>query len=83
VQRIVYDLHGEELVAFEANPPHRRAQLVLLTAKGKQTFEAAMRLQAPWANSLAEGLSVKNIQVAHCVIVALHLLESTEPEEQV
>lgn len=83
VQRIVNDLRREGLVAFEANPHHRRAQLVLLTAKGKQTFEAAMRLQAPWANSLAEGLLVKDIQVAHRVIVALRQnLESTEPAEQ-
>jgi DNA-binding MarR family transcriptional regulator len=33
VQRIVNDLHKEGLVAFEANPHHRRAQLVVLTAR--------------------------------------------------
>ena len=83
VQRIVNDLHKEGLVAFEPNPHHRRAQLVLLTARGKQTFEAAMRLQAPWANSLSEGLSVKDIQVTHRVIAALRQkLESNEPDEQ-
>src|SRR5262245_20781481 len=52
VQRIINDLHNEGLVAFVANPHHRRAQLVLLTDKGKRTFEAAMGLQAPLANSL-------------------------------
>ena len=57
VQRIINDLHKEGLVAFEANPHHRRAQLVILTDKGKQTFEAAMRLQAPWINGLSDGLS--------------------------
>src|SRR5215472_11734015 len=62
VQRIINDLHKEELVAFEANPHHRRAQLVVLTDKGRRTFEAAMRLQAPWVNSLAEGLLVKDIE---------------------
>ncbi len=82
VQRIVNDLHREGLVAFEANPHHRRAQLVVLTDKGKQTFEAAMRLQAPWANSLADGLSAKDIQVAHRVIVALRQkLECNASEE--
>src|ERR1700751_4834203 len=40
VQRIVNDLHREGLVAFGANPHHRRAQLVVLTDKGKQTFDA-------------------------------------------
>src|SRR5512145_2601740 len=48
VQRIINDLHKEKLVAFEPNPHHRRAQLVVLTANGRHTFDAAMRLQAPW-----------------------------------
>jgi len=51
VQRIINDLHKEGLVAFEANPHHRRAQLVVLTDKGRQTFDAAMRLQAPWTRT--------------------------------
>src|SRR6201987_258020 len=62
VQRIVNDLHKEGLVAFEVNPHHRRAQLVVLTDKGKQAYDAAMRLQAPWINGLADGVSVKDIE---------------------
>src|SRR6516165_8162835 len=65
VQRIVNDLARDALVGFETNPHHRRAQLVVLTDKGKQTFDAAMRLQAPWINGLSEGLSVKDIQTVH------------------
>ena len=71
VQRIVNDLHGEGLVAFEVNPHHRRAQLVVLTDRGRQTFDAAMRLQAPWINSLSDGLSVKDIETTHRVITVL------------
>ena len=71
VQRIINDLHKAGLVAFEPNPHHRRAQLVVLTDKGKQTFDAAMRLQAPWVNSLADGLSVKDLETFHHVITAL------------
>jgi DNA-binding MarR family transcriptional regulator len=71
VQRIVNDLHKESLVAFEVNPHHRRAPLVVLTEKGKRTFEAAMELQAPWVNSLADGLSVKDIETVHRVVTAL------------
>ena len=82
VQRIVNDLHREGLVAFGANPHHRRAQLVVLTDKGKQTFDAAMRLQAPWASSLSEGLLVKDIQTVHRVTIALRKkLESGELDE--
>jgi DNA-binding MarR family transcriptional regulator len=71
VQRIVNDLHREGLVALEPNPHHRRAQLVVLTDKGKQTFDAAMRLQAPWINGLANGLEVKDIATMHRMIAAL------------
>jgi DNA-binding MarR family transcriptional regulator len=83
VQRIINDLHKEGLVGFEANPHHRRAQLVTLTEKGKQTFDAAMRLQAPWITSLSEGLSVKDIQTMHRVILALRQkLEGNELEDR-
>jgi DNA-binding MarR family transcriptional regulator len=71
VQRIMNDLRKEGLASFEANPHHRRAQLAVLTDKGKQTYEAAMRLQAPWINSLSRGLSIKDIQTFHHVIIAL------------
>ena len=71
VQRIINDLHKEGLVAFENNPHHRRAQLVVLTDKGRRAFEAAMDLQAPWVNRLSDGLSVKDIETVHRVIRAL------------
>jgi len=71
VQRIINDLHQSGLVTLEPNPHHRRAHLVVLTEKGRRGFDAAMRLQAPWVNSLSEGLSVKDIETAHRVILAL------------
>jgi len=81
VQRIVNDLHKDGLVAFAPNPHHRRAQLVVLTDKGKRTFEAAMRLQAPWINGLSAALSVKEIEAMYCVIRVLRKqLEANEPQ---
>lgn len=71
VQRIINDLKKMGLVAFEPNPHHRRAQLVALTDKGKRTFDAAMRLQAPQVNKLSEGLSVKDVETTHRVMLAL------------
>ena len=71
VQRIVNDLAREGLVSFAANPHHRRAPLVILTDEGKRAFEAAMHLQAPWVNKLAEGLNVKEIATTHKVVLAL------------
>lgn len=83
VQRIVNDLHAEGLVAFEANPHHRRAQLVVLTDKGKRTFGAAMTLQAPWVNGLSEGLAVKDLQTVHRVVTALrNKLESNDVADE-
>ena len=79
VQRIINDLEEMGLVAFELNPHHRRAQLVVLTDKGKQTFEAAMRLQAPWVNKLSEGLSVKEVETTHRVMLALRKRLDSSP----
>jgi DNA-binding MarR family transcriptional regulator len=71
VQRIVNDLAKDGLVAFAANPHHRRAQLVVLTDKGRRAFDAAMDLQAPWVNSLSEELAVKDIETVHRVATRL------------
>jgi len=71
VQRIVNDLAAEGLVAFRPNPHHRRAQLVVLTDKGKEAFSAAMNVQTPWINRLAEGLRVADIETTRDVISTL------------
>lgn len=83
VQRIVNDLQGEELIAFETNPHHRRAQLVVLTDKGRRTYDAAMRLQAPWINGLADGLALKEIEATGRVMTALRkkLERNGDPED--
>jgi len=79
VQRIINDLEKAGLVAFEPNPHHRRAQLVVLTDKGRQAFGAAMRLQAPWVNGLSEGLSVKDVETTHRVMLALRDKLDSDP----
>ncbi|NKM70757.1 winged helix-turn-helix transcriptional regulator [Rhizobium laguerreae] len=71
VQRIVNDLEKEGLLAFQPNPHHRRAQLVVLTDKGKQTYETAMHLQAPWVDMLSQGLQVEDLKTTHAVMKAL------------
>ena len=71
VQRIVNDLEKEGLVEFQANPHHRRAQLVVLTQAGRKAFDDAMRLQTPWINKLTEGLRVADVETTHKVITTL------------
>ncbi|WP_342709384.1 MarR family winged helix-turn-helix transcriptional regulator [Bradyrhizobium sp. B124] len=84
VQRIVNDLQRDGLVTFETNPHHRRAQLVVLTEKGRHAFEAAMRLQLPWVNGLSDGLSMKDIETVSRVVSTLRArLESgQEPDDR-
>ncbi|WP_109808373.1 MarR family winged helix-turn-helix transcriptional regulator [Sphingosinithalassobacter portus] len=71
VQRIVNDLQKEGLVSFQPNPHHKRAQLVVLTAKGQQTYEAAIRLYDPLVQALAQGLSAGDIRAAIGVLSTL------------
>ncbi len=56
VQRIVNDLAKDSLVAFETNPHHKRAQLVVLTPVGRNAYEAAVRAWYPAAGNLAKDI---------------------------
>jgi DNA-binding MarR family transcriptional regulator len=80
VQRIVHDLEREGLLVLASNPHHRRAPLVVLTDKGRAAFAAAMRLQGPWVNRLADGLRVEDIAATHAVVLALRRKLESEPD---
>jgi DNA-binding MarR family transcriptional regulator len=83
VQRIVNDLNQEGFVDFQSNPHHRRAQLVLLTEKGRKTLDAASRLQARWANELTAGIRVEDIETMGKVILSLRArLEAREDGDE-
>lgn len=71
LQRIVHELERDGLVRFRANPHHKRSHLVELTDRGRAVFEAAMALQGPWADDLAEGMEPSNIETAHRVVEGL------------
>lgn len=64
VQRIANDLEHEGIVAFRPNPHHKRAQLVVLTDRGRELFENALVLQRPWVSGLAEGLTEPQVATA-------------------
>lgn len=82
VQRIANDLEKEGLISFEPNPHHRRAQLVVLTEKGRRTYDAAIKAYTPRANALAEGLALSDIKTAHRVMVALRKKLEGDDEAQ-
>lgn len=71
VQRIINDLEADGLISFEANPHHKRAQLVVLTAKGRQTYDAAIGLYNPLVDDLAAGLPDEDIAAAQRVLSTL------------
>ena len=57
----------------------------MLTDEGKSTYEAAMRLQAPWVNRLSEGLQIQDIETTRSVMTALRRRLETDmnAEEQI
>lgn len=71
VQRVANDLQAAGLVAFVANPHHRRAKLVVLTARGRRAYDAAIERHVGWSNALAEGLSTREINRAVQQLTAL------------
>lgn len=64
VQRIVNELKKNGLVKFEPNPQHRRANLVVLTEKGMDTYAAADNRQIEWVNTLTADLDANEIKYA-------------------
>lgn len=71
VQRIVNDLAGEGLVEFAPNPHHKRAQLVVLTVKGRAAYDAAIAIYRPRVESLAAGFSSGELSAANRIMQAL------------
>jgi DNA-binding MarR family transcriptional regulator len=71
VQRIVGELATDGFVALKDNPHHRSAKLVVMTAKGRHAYDAALRAQAPWVNMLGDALDPKSIVEAHQILETL------------
>lgn len=71
VQRLVNEMEHDGLVRFRPNPHHQRARLVILTARGKAVYDAAMKRQRPWADGLGDGLNTKQIELAAATLRAI------------
>ncbi len=68
VQRIANELEKDGLVSFEPNPHHRRANLVILTKKGQDAYEAADQRQTEWVNRLSREFDLNELECALKVI---------------
>jgi DNA-binding MarR family transcriptional regulator len=56
VQRTADQLANEGYVGWEANPEHRRAHLLIPTARGRAMFDQANTASAVWADSIVAEL---------------------------
>jgi DNA-binding MarR family transcriptional regulator len=82
VQRVVNDLGREGLVRHAPNPHHRRAKLVLLTSAGRAAYEAALERQRPWAEALARGLGIKQLESAAALLKSVRERLDDESKSQ-
>lgn len=71
VQRVVNDLVESGLLRYEENPDHKRAKLVALTDKGAETYRLADQRQIRWAKSLADGITVADLEKSLAIIRCL------------
>jgi DNA-binding MarR family transcriptional regulator len=71
IQRVVNDLSKDGFLEFASNPHHRRASLVVLTAKGRDAYDQAMGLAAPWMEQLAQGIALQDILAMQRVLKTL------------
>ena len=82
VQRLANEMERDGLLRFAANPNHQRAKHVVMTPQGQTAYAAAMKRQAPWAHTLAQGLTAQQIGAATAVLKRLRQhLERNESGE--
>ncbi len=72
VQRVANDLAAARLVAYQANPDHKRAKLVAPTEPGAAAYAAADARQAVWVSGLAAGLEPAALAAASTLLRRLY-----------
>jgi DNA-binding MarR family transcriptional regulator len=75
VQRTADLLVADELVEYQHNPEHKRAQLLRLTLQGQRLLTALEQAQAKWANQISGTLTPAELtQSVSLLEEVLHLL---------
>jgi DNA-binding MarR family transcriptional regulator len=64
VQRVADLLERDGLLAYEANPRHRRAKLARLTPAGRKVLRRIQRAQREWANRHGADVGVGDLERA-------------------
>jgi len=71
IQKLADGLAEEGLVAFAANPRHKRSQLVALTPAGERLYESLTRKLGHMADELAAGMDARKLATAAEALAAL------------
>lgn len=76
----INSLVTEGYVQFSDNRRHKRSPLCVLTPLGQSRYDAVMKLQAPWAELLSDGLTTKQLGVCLTVLTRIEsrLVGSTD-----
>ena len=68
VQRLADAMHKDGFLDYQENPYHKRAKLVVLSNKGKNSYELLERKQIPWANRSSASISTGDLDVTLSVL---------------
>jgi DNA-binding MarR family transcriptional regulator len=68
VQRVANVLVGEGLAVYEENPNHRRAQLLVLTPKGRSALRTIQAAQRGWADTLGAEIGEADLRQASAIL---------------
>ena len=71
VRRTVNILGEKGFIAFQENPNHRRAKLVVLTEQGRKVLDQAAKIQIAWSNHITQDLSAEKLNAAIHIIKTL------------
>ncbi len=68
VQRLSDILVEQGVLAYHANPDHKRAKLVDFTLKGREIFDQTSTTQIAWANNITADFSIEELTNAASVL---------------
>ncbi len=71
VQQVANALEKDELIAYQPNPNHRRAPLVMVTSKASKLLAQLDKQRFDWARKVAITLPVKDIRIANEILQAV------------
>jgi DNA-binding MarR family transcriptional regulator len=77
VQRLVNELAADGFLSFGDNPEHRRAKLILLTAKGDKVFRTIMRRQGEWSKGTLAAAKVSEQRIREAAALLRRLRNAT------